>query len=357
MPTMACPRRLFANLTMTIGSIAAPRPDIATLRRAALFLVNVGFPIVAAAVLGEWRIALVGGVAAIMLSFADDDGPLRSRLVFLVKVAFGMAAGAAAGHWLGGYGTGFWVLFIAAAFAAGLLHRAGRAAHMAARVGAIALAIVGGLPAVSNMELALLAAVFVVCVLSRIVDNVLFGRLPRAPAPPPAPVTHAAWLRFAVAYAVAAGLAMWIGITFDPTRAIWVATTTLVVMQPDAGANYRRIVGRIVGTVAGVIAAFVLTQATHSTVLLCALMLAIAAALPHHLRNRYWLHTALIALLILLAYDLATVAGAGTENVSMLLVERLADVSMGCILALIGTAVAFPHRVGAPDGVSPDPVP
>ncbi len=134
MPAMACHRRLLANLAMTIGSIAAPRPDIATLRRAALFLVNVGFPIVAAAVLGEWRIALVGGVAAIMLSFADDDGPLPSRLVFLVEVAFGMAAGAAAGHWLGGYGTGFWILFIAAAFAAGLLHRAGRAAHMAARV-------------------------------------------------------------------------------------------------------------------------------------------------------------------------------------------------------------------------------
>ena len=29
----------------------------------------------------------------------------------------------------------------------------------------------------------------------------------------------------------------------------------------------------------------------------------------------------------------------------MLFIERLADVSLGAILALIGTAAAFPHRV------------
>jgi hypothetical protein len=343
---------------MTIGSLSTPKLDTATLRRGALALVNVGFPIVTGAALGEWRIALVGGVAAIMLSFADNDGPLRSRLGFLLTVAFGMAAGGALGHWLAGYGPAFWVVFIAAAFAAGLLHQVGRAAHFAARVGTMALAIVGGLPEATWAEVALLAAVLVVCVVARIVDHLVFGPLPRPATPPPSvPGTAAGWLRFAVAYAAAGGLGMWIGVTLDPTRAIWVATTTLVVMQPDAGANYRRIVGRIVGTVAGVIAAFVVIQTLHSPVLLCAVMLAVAAAMPHHLRNRYWLHTALIALLILLAYDLATVAGAGSENMPALLVERLTDVSMGCILALIGTAIAFPHRVGAPDDVSPEPVP
>jgi hypothetical protein len=35
----------------------------------------------------------------------------------------------------------------------------------------------------------------------------------------------------------------------------------------------------------------------------------------------------------------------------MLFIERLADVSLGAILALIGTAVAFPHRIdGVADG-------
>jgi hypothetical protein len=69
------------------------------------------------------------------------------------------------------------------------------------------------------------------------------------------------------------------------------------------------------------------------------------------LRTRYWLHFALIALLVLLAYALGAAAGGGNGNMSTLFVERLTDVSLGAILALIGTAVAFPHRVdGDADG-------
>jgi hypothetical protein len=85
---------------------------------------------------------------------------------------------------------------------------------------------------------------------------------------------------------------------------------------------------------------------------LCAAMVVVAAFLPHYVRTRYWLHSALIALLVLLAYDLATTAGSGSGNVNMsaLFVERLADVSLGAMLALIGTAIAFPHRVDDADG-------
>ena len=57
------------------------------------------------------------------------------------------------------------------------------------------------------------------------------------------------------------------------------------------------------------------------------------------------------ALLVLLAYALGAAAGGGNGNMSTLFVERLTDVSLGAILALIGTAVAFPHRVdGDADG-------
>jgi hypothetical protein len=43
--------------------------------------------------------------------------------------------------------------------------------------------------------------------------------------------------------------------------------------------------------------------------------------------------------------------GGGNGNMSTLLVERLTDVSLGATLALIDTAVAFPHRVdGDADG-------
>ncbi len=328
--------------------IALPTAELdrPTLRRTALFVVNIGFAVVAAAVLAEWRMALVGAMIAMVLSFADDDGALRARLAMIALVTAGMAAGGIAGFVLGVSSILFWPLFLASAFAAGWLYRAPRGPQIAARAFAIAFSIIAGLSAVTGPEVELMGAVVAICVLSRAIDHLLFGPLPRDGAPPGAgPATTTQWLRFALAYAAAAGLGLWIGMTFDPTRAMWVSTTTLVVMQADAGANYRRIVGRIVGTFAGVIAALPLTMALRTPAGLCTAMLVIAAFLPHHLRRRYWLHTALIALLVLLAYDLATAAGSGAGNMSMLFIERLADVSLGAILALIGTAVAFPHRV------------
>jgi len=48
--------------------------------------------------------------------------------------------------------------------------------------------------------------------------------------------------------------------------------------------------------------------------------------------------------LVLLAYDLGTADGGGNADMSALFVDRLTDVSLGAILALVGTAFAFPHR-------------
>jgi hypothetical protein len=334
---------------IALSSVGLDRPK---LRRTALFVVNIGFPVIAATALAEWRMVLAGAMIAMVASFADDDGPLSARLAMLALVTAGMAAGGIAGHLLGGYFPLFWPLFLAAAFAAGWLYRAPRGPQLAARVFAIALSIVPGLSQVTASELELIAATVAVCALSRAIDHLLFGPLPRAAggAPPAGPTTSAQPLRFALAYCAVAGLGLWIGLTLDPVRAIWVSTTTLVVMEPDAGANYRRVIGRILGTVAGVIAALALTAVLRTPAALCAAMVAVAAFLPHYVQTRYWLHSALIAVLVLLAYDLTTTAGSGNVNVSSLFVERLADVSLGAILALIGTAIAFPHRVDDVDG-------
>jgi hypothetical protein len=97
---------------------------------------------------------------------------------------------------------------------------------------------------------------------------------------------------------------LWIGQALDPTHTIWVVATTLVVMQADARLSYRRIVERIAGTFAGVVAAWAITG-SQSIALISASVLVVAPLIPHHLASRYWLHTALIALIILLDYDLA----------------------------------------------------
>ena len=133
-----------------------------------------------------------------------------------------MAAGGIAGHLLGGYSTLFWPLFLAAAFAAGSLYRAPRGPQLAARVFAIALSIVAGLSQVAASELELIGATVAVCALSRAIDHLLFGPLPRAAggAPPPGPTTSAQSAPIRARLFAVAGLGLWVGLTLDPIRAI-----------------------------------------------------------------------------------------------------------------------------------------
>ncbi len=332
---------------------SSTEPNLATVRRTVLFVVAIGYAVVLAAVLAQWQMVLAGGLTAMVLSFSDDDGALCSRLAVIAMVAVAAVAVGTVGH-LVGVSALFWPLFLAAAFAAGWLYRAGRRWMLAARVFAISLSIIAGAPTMTLGQLGLLASIVAVVALARAIDHLLFGPLPReaagrSPGAPStaapsnaAPSNAASWLVFAFVYAACATIGFAIGFAIAPTRAIWVSITTLVVMQPDDGRNYRRILERVVGTVVGVLAAFAVTMVLHTPDELAAGMVVVAALLPHQLRRRYWLQTALIALLVLLAYAAATAAGGDRDSMTTLFVARVGDVCVGAILALIGTTIAFP---------------
>jgi uncharacterized membrane protein YccC len=179
--------------------------------------------------------------------------------------------------------------------------------------------------------------------MTRAIDHGLFGPLPRTAAPPQPqrPNDHLGWIRFALCYAAAGAAALWIGLTLDPGRAIWVVTATLIVMQADAQSSYQRIVERIEGTFLGVIAAWLIASTISEKWMLCAIALAATPFIPHHVGQRYWLHTALIALFVLLMYGYAAPS---IHELDALLGERLKDMLIGCAVAVIGTALAFPRR-------------
>ncbi len=319
--------------------------ETAQFRRGLLFLINIGAPMLVGTIRGQSQAALLGAVVGMLLAFADNDGPLSSRLRLLVIDAACLAAGGVVGHYSRDSTAVVWPVFIALTLAVGLAARGGREPLIAGRHGAMAFVVAAAIPTFSAPEMWYLAGSLVLNAASRTADHQVFGTLPRLRAAPlQMPSGRGGWFRFALAFAGAATAALWLGGTLDPVHTIWVVTTTLVVMQPDARASFLRIVARITGTFAGVAAAWVITMTFHSAAILCGVILVIAPLIPHHVASRYWLHTALIALMVLLAYDLTEL---NSQSIAELLTERMKDILIGCAMALIGTAVAFPRQAVA----------
>jgi hypothetical protein len=313
-------------------------------RRGVLFLTNIGLPILVGVLLGETSAALIGGITGLLLSLADTEGPLSGRLKLTLMVAGGIVAGGALGHWLNLIRPIFWIAFFLAVFAAGLLNQLGKGPHFALRFGAISLAVVASLPAIVPQEYAYFAGTVLLCLLSRTVDHLLNGPLAfSGPWLGTASFDRWGWLRFALAYALSATVGLWIGIASGSVRAVWTSAITLVLMVPDVGMTYRRVSGGLAGTVLAVSIVFLVTSVSHSPVLLCAAILIFAFLLPSQVM-RFWAFSGMIAIIVLLAWDLAS----GDPRLQpALLAERLVDMVVGAVLVLIFTAALFPRTTAS----------
>lgn len=330
------------GLTWQWRALRAASSDRDTLRRSALCLVPTGGPIVVGAAIGQPEAGLIGGVIGLLLYFADADGGLRPRFSILALCAAGLFAGTLLGNVLAGHDPFFWIAFAVMAFAAGLLYRVGKAQAMAMRLAAMAMVVSVGLAGAGPYEISFAIGAAILVALTRLVDHWNFGPLAqlRPPAGTASPI-HGGWIRFALAYATAAVMGLWIGMQLDPLRALWVVATTMLVMQPDARSSYVRVVERTAGTFAGVVGAWLIVRLFGSPALLCAAILILSLLTPHHLAHRYWLHTTVITALILIAYDLIAF---GSDRVPGLFIERVQDVLVGGGLALVATAAAFPRE-------------
>ncbi len=113
-------------------------------------------------------------------------------------------------------------------------------------------------------------------------------------------------------------------------------------MVPDVGTTYRRVTGGLAGTVLAVFTVWLVIGISDAPPFLCAVILAIAFLLPSQV-TRFWAFSGLIAIVVLLAWNLAS----GDPRLApMLLAERMVDMINGAVLVLIFTAALFPRRTG-----------
>jgi hypothetical protein len=314
------------------------------LRRGILFLVNIGGPILIGVIRGDDSGALIGGITGLLLSLADTEGSLGKRLRMGVIVACGIALGAFTGVWLKNGQTSFWAAFFIAVFAAGLLNKIGKGPHFAVRFGAIALAVVIGLPAVSPLDCAYWAGAVLLILLTRMADHLFNGPIGFAgPWLGNASLDRSGWIRFALAYASAATIGLWIGIQSGSLRAVWISAITLLLMLPDIRATYRRVFEGALGTVWAGFVVWMLTWLGASPGWLVGIILMMALLLPSQF-TRFWVFSGMIAVIVLLAWELAS---ADPNLAPSLPLERLQDMLIGGSLVLLVTALAFPSATWA----------
>jgi uncharacterized membrane protein YccC len=156
-------------------------------------------------------------------------------------------------------------------------------------------------------------------------------------------LSTASW-RYGLRLALCIGLAQTLVSIIPVPRSYWVALTITFVLKPDFGSVFSRALLRAVGTVAGlVVAAAVLAQVPRGWWDV-PVLLVLAPLIPALTPRGYGYQTAAITPVILLLSDVLN--RAGTD----LLLPRLVDSLMGCVIALIAGYLLWPEswhtRVG-----------
>jgi uncharacterized membrane protein YccC len=147
----------------------------------------------------------------------------------------------------------------------------------------------------------------------------------------PDPVTR----RHALRLGVVVGLTQLLGGALHVTRAQWVTTTVLLVLQPYAGATWQRSAARVGGTVLGGVVAALLAAVVRDQLALAATMFVLAVAAVAVRRIDYALFTFFLTPLFVLLAEPAL----GDWRLAGV---RIVDTLLGGALAIAGSRLLWP---------------
>jgi uncharacterized membrane protein YccC len=148
-----------------------------------------------------------------------------------------------------------------------------------------------------------------------------------------------AGFRFGLSYGIVAVIAFAGSGIIGLPRPFWVAATTLMVMKPDSRLTVRRTLQRLFGTLIGVLVVGGIIHFVQNPWLLVTFSAITALFVPIGLAKNYTLCCAAITVLVMLVIDLLTLTHGGDL---LLLPIRFYATAVGCVLTVIGTAIAYP---------------
>ncbi len=311
---------------------------------------NIAIAILLAVLLHTSSAAYLAVAYGLLYTLSDAEGTVGSRLNAIGWAAAFMSVGSISAYLLRGEPAAIVPVFCIGTFAAGVLSWAGLPFLRAPRFGMIVFCIVLAIDIASLQRLLLLLAGTTVTAVALVVfeDAIAPDRTRTQYS-----TMRVAWtlinsdrytvLRFAVCYVIAAAIGWTAGRAIDEVHPTWVAVSVLVVMWPDWQKSHQRVLQRVFGSIVGAGLALAIAPRIDDARVLLVLIVGLFFFVPMGVRRNYWLHCMLMALVIFLGTKLASDAGFTREGVE----ERVADIVLGSLIALVGTLFAF-RRGGRP---------
>ncbi|MBS7703588.1 FUSC family protein [Chelatococcus asaccharovorans] len=134
------------------------------------------------------------------------------------------------------------------------------------------------------------------------------------------------------------GIALVVQHTAPGDRSYWIPLTVAIVLKPDFGSVFVRAVQRSIGTVAGVVIGVTLMALLPKGLILIAILIALAAAIPWAGLRGYALQCTILTPFVLLLIDVSVVGP--TVDYA---IERLVDTIMGAAIALVFGYLIWPR--------------
>ena len=351
-------RQVTSNTHRYVRDSLAINPGNPPWHRGFVAIGNITFAIVLAWVLHTPAAAYLACAYALLYTLSDAEGTLPMRLHAIAWAALFMGFGSITAFVLRHDPGTIVAVFCVGTFVAGVLSWAGLPFLRAPRFGVVVFCIVLATD-VSSLPrlLMLLVGTTAVAVGLVVIEHCL--------APDKTRTAYStfgiAWqlinadrytvLRFAISYVVATAIGWSAGRVIDEVHPTWVAVSVLVVMWPDWQKSYQRVLQRVFGSVVGAVLALVVAPRIDDPRVLLGLIVALFFFVPYGVRRNYWLHCALMALVVFLGMKLASDAGFTRGAVE----ERVADIVMGSSIAMLGTLFAFRKRDRRVDTNTPMP--